>query len=89
VAFTLFCAATKESPSDSTLEGKFEYGQYLYTQHAVIKIGAWQLQFFPRFSAALVALAGIVLLLIGLYILLHVPTPPYESVWGPPKMDQS
>jgi len=46
-----------------------------FTQHALVKVGPLEVKFFPRFWAAGMAVTGAVLLIGGVFILLHVPTP--------------
>ena len=73
--FYILVVKNQEPSQLSTLPGKSaERGQYVYTQHASLKVGPLEVQFFPRLGAALVVSAGIVLLITGLFVLLHVPT---------------
>lgn len=77
--FYILVVKHQEPSQISTLTGKSaERGQYVYTQYASLKVGPLEVQFFPRFWAALVAAVGIVLLITGLFVLLHVPTPLQE-----------
>lgn len=57
---------------------------HIYTHHLLVQVGSMKLKMWPRLWAAFLASAGIVCVVIGLLVLLHVPTPPTRTPFGGP-----